>query len=113
MVGPQAADTVWAAILGMRMPTPGNPKKDREIFLKAFHPAYKLNNIDRTLPAILQQARHIALTNGLKHVYLGNVHDREGGITACGTCGEPLIQRDWHRILHYRLDADGACPHCR
>ena len=73
----------------MRMPASGNPKKDREIVLKAFHPAYKLKDIGRTPPAILQQARHIALANGLKHVYLGNVHDREGGITAC------------------------ACPHCR
>jgi pyruvate formate lyase activating enzyme len=79
----------------------------------AFHPAYKLNDTGRTPPSTLQQARRIALANGLKHVYLGNVHDREGGITACATCGEPLIERDWHRILHYRLDGDGACPHCR
>jgi pyruvate formate lyase activating enzyme len=79
----------------------------------AFHPAYKLNDTGRTPPSTLQQARRIALANGLQHVYLGNVHDREGGITACATCGEPLIERDWHRILNYRLDADGACPHCR
>ena len=24
----------------------------------------------------------------------------------------PLIERDWHAVLHYALDADGGCPHC-
>ena len=78
----------------------------------AFHPAWKLNDIGRTPPATLQRARQIGLANGLKHVYTGNVHDREGGTTTCAQCGAVLIERDWHTILSYTLDAQGTCPTC-
>lgn len=25
---------------------------------------------------------------------------------------QPLIERDWHRIVNYRLTPTGACPQC-
>ncbi len=78
----------------------------------AFHPDYKLNALPPTPPATLTRARRIALDAGLKHVYTGNVHDVAGGTTHCASCGMALIERDWHRILAYRLDAQGACPGC-
>jgi pyruvate formate lyase activating enzyme len=78
----------------------------------AFHPDYKMTDIARTPAATLQRARRIALGNGLRHVYTGNVHDVDGGTTRCTGCGEPLIERDWHRILRYELTPQGACPHC-
>lgn len=78
----------------------------------AFHPAYKLNDVERTSADILQRARRIALGNGLHHVYTGNVHDVEGGTTNCAGCGRVLIERDWHQILRYELDARGRCPDC-
>jgi pyruvate formate lyase activating enzyme len=78
----------------------------------AFHPDYKMTDVPATPLATLQRARHIALANGLKHVYTGNVHDREGGSTFCPGCGELLIERDWHAIRRYELDAAGQCPHC-
>jgi pyruvate formate lyase activating enzyme len=40
------------------------------------------------------------------------VHDTEGGTTLCHGCRAPLIERDWHAVLHYALDETGACPHC-
>ena len=78
----------------------------------AFHPDYKLTEVPATPLATLQRARRIALANGLAHVYTGNVHDREGGATACTGCGELLIERDWHAVTRYELDVQGACPHC-
>jgi pyruvate formate lyase activating enzyme len=45
-------------------------------------------------------------------VYTGNVHDSAGGTTRCSGCGDALIVRDWHAVLHYALDADSACPRC-
>ena len=78
----------------------------------AFHPDYKMTDVPATPLATLQRARGIALANGLQHVYTGNVHDREGGTTFCGGCGEALIERDWHAVGRYELDAGGACPHC-
>jgi pyruvate formate lyase activating enzyme len=52
------------------------------------------------------------MDEGLRYVYTGNVHDREGGTTFCPGCGEALIERDWHRIESYRLTAEGRCPGC-
>ncbi len=78
----------------------------------AFHPDYKMTDVPGTPPATLQRARAIALGNGLRHVYTGNVHDTAGGTTSCPGCAAPLIVRDWHAILRYEINDSGACPHC-
>lgn len=78
----------------------------------AFHPDYKMSDIPPTPKATLTRAREIALANGLQYVYTGNVHDAEGGTTHCPGCRAALIERDWHAVRHYGLDAAGACPHC-
>jgi pyruvate formate lyase activating enzyme len=78
----------------------------------AFHPDFKMTDLPPTPPATLSRARRIAIDAGLRYVYTGNVHDREGGTTFCPTCAAPLIVRDWHRIEAYRVTADGKCPAC-
>ncbi len=85
---------------------------DVPLHFTAFHPDYKLTHIERTPAATLQRARRIALANGLQHVYTGNIHDAEGGSTLCTGCGQALIVRDWHALLHYSVGEDGRCPHC-
>jgi pyruvate formate lyase activating enzyme len=78
----------------------------------AFHPDYKMSDIAPTPKATLTRSREIALANGLHHVYTGNVHDAEGGTTFCPGCRAALIERDWHAVRRYELDAAGACPQC-
>jgi pyruvate formate lyase activating enzyme len=78
----------------------------------AFHPDYKMLEFSPTPHSALTRARRIALGHGLKHVYVGNVRDREGSTTRCARCGAALIERDGYDILAYRLDARGNCPHC-
>jgi pyruvate formate lyase activating enzyme len=78
----------------------------------AFHPDYKLDGLPATPPATLARARQIAIGEGLKYVYTGNVHDTQGGTTFCPGCNDALIVRDWHRILVYRLTPDGHCTAC-
>ena len=85
---------------------------DVPLHFTAFHPDFKMLEAQPTPPATLRRARQIALAQGLHYVYMGNVHDAEGGTTFCPGCGEPLIERDWHRIRHYRLTAEGRCPQC-
>lgn len=85
---------------------------DVPLHFTAFHPDWKLADIEATPLATVRRARQIALDAGLHYVYTGNVHDLEGGASFCQNCGELLIQRDWHRILSYRLDAQGNCLHC-
>jgi pyruvate formate lyase activating enzyme len=60
----------------------------------------------------VRRARAISLAEGLHHVYTGNVHNTQGGTTYCPQCDKPLIERDWHRLLRYDLDAAGCCAHC-
>ena len=78
----------------------------------AFHPDYRMTDVPATPPSTLHRARTIALRNGLRFVYTGNVHDLEGGSTRCPGCGEPVIVRNWHEVLEYELDDDGGCRHC-
>jgi pyruvate formate lyase activating enzyme len=78
----------------------------------AFHPDYRMRDKDPTSARSLQRARRIARAAGMRHVYLGNVHDAEGGATHCHACGEWLIGRDWHEITAWRLTPAGACPAC-
>jgi pyruvate formate lyase activating enzyme len=85
---------------------------DVPLHFTAFHPDWKMTDIPATPAATLTRARRIGQAHGLHYVYTGNVHDSEGGTTACPHCARPVIVRDWHRILDYRLAEDGACGHC-
>jgi pyruvate formate lyase activating enzyme len=85
---------------------------DVPLHFTAFHPDYRMTDVPPTPASTLRRAREIGRANGLRHVYTGNVHDLDGGSTFCHGCGEALIQRDWHAIRHYALDAAGACPQC-
>jgi pyruvate formate lyase activating enzyme len=85
---------------------------DVPLHFTAFHPDFKMDTLPATPAATLTLARRIAQDEGIRFVYTGNVHDREGGTTSCGGCEGPLIRRDWHRILEYRLTPEGCCPDC-
>jgi len=85
---------------------------DVPLHFSAFHPDFKMMDVPRTPPATLTRAREIALKNGVRYAYTGNVHDREGDTTFCHGCGEKLIERDWYDLKAYRLRDDGRCPVC-
>ena len=78
----------------------------------AFHPDWKMLDKPHTPPATLTRARDIGVRNGLRYVYTGNVHDREGGSTWCHGCGTLLIERDWYELGAWRLDEQGKCRQC-
>src|SRR5690606_19825030 len=78
----------------------------------AFHPDWKMLDKTRTPAATLTRARTIALRNGLKFVYTGNVHDPTGSSTYCPGCAARVIERDWYEIGDWRLDDRGCCSNC-
>ncbi len=84
---------------------------DVPLHFSAFHPDWKMLDTPATPAATLTRARRIALANGLRYVYTGNVHDPDGDTTFCPGCGASLIERDWYEILEYRLD-HGRCEKC-
>jgi pyruvate formate lyase activating enzyme len=79
----------------------------------AFHPDWKMTDKPKTTLASVQRARSIALNNGLRYVYTGNVHDVVGSSTYCHHCGEVLIGRDWYELSNWSLVMDGARAACR
>jgi len=97
------AETTWiASELGPDVP----------LHFTAFHPDYKMLDVPRTPGATLTRARRIALANGLRYVYTGNVHDRDGGTTFCPGCAQAVVVRDWYELLTYALDGQGCCTAC-
>jgi pyruvate formate lyase activating enzyme len=81
------------------------------IHFTAFHPDFKMIDKERTPSSTLQTARNIALREGIKYCYTGNVIDVEGQTTYCPSCKSVLIKRDWHSVLDNQL-AGNNCPHC-
>ena len=85
---------------------------DVPLHFSAFHPDHRMQSTPRTPHQTLSRARSIALDEGLNHVYVGNVHDRNRQSTYCTGCGSRVIERDWHLISAYRLDPAGRCLAC-
>ena len=78
----------------------------------AFHPDFKMTDRPRTPPETLTRARRIALENGVRFAYTGNVHDSDGSSTYCPGCGTVVVERDWYTIGEYRLTDEGDCRSC-
>jgi pyruvate formate lyase activating enzyme len=85
---------------------------DVPLHFTAFHPDFKMLDVPPTPPATLRRARQLALANGLRYVYVGNVHDPAGDSTYCHACGTRVVERDWYELGGYRLTDDGRCRSC-
>ena len=86
--------------------------RDVPMHFTAFHPDWKMRDLPPTPAATLTRAREIALRNGVRYAYTGNVHDSKGGSTWCHACGALLVERDWYELGVWGLDADGKCASC-
>ena len=85
---------------------------DVPLHFTAFHPDYRMVNEPRTPSSTLENAREIALREGLNFVYTGNVHDKSGSSTYCKNCDKILIGRDWYVLSDWNLDNKGNCNFC-
>jgi pyruvate formate lyase activating enzyme len=85
---------------------------DVPLHFTAFHPDWKMTDRSPTPPATLSRARAIAMRNGVRYAYTGNVHDAQGGSTWCHGCGARLIGRDWYVLADWTLDESGHCMQC-
>ncbi|QSA98315.1 AmmeMemoRadiSam system radical SAM enzyme [Methylococcus sp. EFPC2] len=85
---------------------------DVPLHFSAFHPDWKMLDTPHTPVSTLVNARRIAIKNGLRYVYVGNVHYKEGDSTYCHHCGELLIGRDWYELSEWNLTPNGCCQAC-
>ena len=85
---------------------------DVPMHFTAFHPDWKMLDIESTPISTLARARQIAIDNGVHYAYTGNVHDSKGSSTWCHSCGELLIERDWYQLGRWGLAENGCCGNC-
>jgi len=84
---------------------------DTPLHFSRFYPLYKLTKLPPTPVSVLEKARAIALSVGLRYVYIGNVPGHEGWNTFCPECGRMLIQRTGYMIREIHLN-HGRCAFC-
>jgi pyruvate formate lyase activating enzyme len=85
---------------------------DVPMHFSAFHPDWKMRDKPHTPLTSLLLARNIALKNGVRYAYVGNVHDKSASSTYCHNCGSLLIGRDWYDLDEWNLDKSGCCNFC-
>ena len=78
----------------------------------AFHPDWKMRGKAPTSASTLTRARHIAMQNGVRYAYTGNVHDEVGGSTTCHGCGRKVVGRDGYVVTDWQLTEAGHCRFC-
>ena len=78
----------------------------------AFHPDWKMQDKPATPLSSLLQARQIAIKNGVRYAYIGNVHDKSADSTYCHSCKQLLIGRDWYELSEWNLDESDNCRFC-
>jgi pyruvate formate lyase activating enzyme len=90
----------------------GHLGPDVPMHFTAFHPDWQMQDHAATPPQTLKRARDIAMKNGVRYAYTGNVHDEAGGSTYCHQCANKVIGRDWYVITAWDLSDDGKCRRC-
>jgi len=88
-----------------------NLGSDTPLHFSRFFPRYQMQNLPPTSPQTLDTARSIALDEGLKYVYIGNIASNEGQNTYCPGCSKLLIERSGFTIQQNHI-RNGKCPNC-
>ena len=81
------------------------------LHLLRFFPHYKLTRLPPTPIKTLEEFRNLALKEGIRYVYLGNVPGHEGCNTVCHNCGKILIQRRGYLLRQVNI-VKGRCKFC-
>ncbi|MCX6256585.1 MAG: AmmeMemoRadiSam system radical SAM enzyme [Bacteroidia bacterium] len=76
-----------------------------------FYPAYKSTRTGVTPAETLEQARDIALSEGIEYIYIGNVAGHKAQNTYCPGCGKLIIEREGYSISLKHFNS-GRCSFC-
>ena len=82
---------------------------DVPLHFSRFSPQYKMLNVPSTPPETVIRARAIAIEEGLKYVYTGNIAYAPGETTFCPASGAKAIIRQGMSTVYNGLD-HGTCP---
>lgn len=85
---------------------------DTPIHFTAYRPAFRHVSSRATPSSTLLLAREIAMAEGMRYVYTGNVRDVAGQSTYCFGCGSVLIERVGYEVSVRGIDSQGRCRGC-
>ncbi|MCL5037344.1 MAG: AmmeMemoRadiSam system radical SAM enzyme [Chloroflexi bacterium] len=116
----------WLEIVNLVIPSKNDSEKDIKkmagfikknlgagvpLHFTRFYPQYKVRNLPPTPASTLIRCREIALAEGLKFVYLGNLPGQSGENTYCPKCGKLLIKRYGMALVQNNV-LQGKCRFC-
>ena len=78
-----------------------------------FYPRYKMIGNRSTDPDLLLKAREMALSAGMKYVYIGNTNLEGVSNTYCPDCKSKLIERNGYKISQVEVIAENNQSFCR
>jgi len=118
-------EKIWFEIVVLLIPTLNDGKEEIDAMTKwiakelgpdvplhfsRYYPTFMLKNIPPTPPDTLLRARKIAMNNGIKFVYVGNIlSDAES--TYCPSCGKLLIER-MQFVAEIKGLKNNKCKYC-
>ena len=89
-----------------------NLGRETPLHFSRFFPQFQMKNLPPTPAATLDRAKQIAQSEGLHHVYIGNLTRSGADDTYCPACGKRLVQRSGYHVLENRIQS-GRCPDCQ
>ena len=85
---------------------------DIPISFLRFHPDYKLMNVPSTPVRTLEEHRNLALSEGARFSYIGNVPGHKYENTYCPGCGSEALTRDGYMSTVRGINKSGKCLKC-
>jgi len=84
---------------------------DVPLHFSRFRPDYQMLHLPPTPPATLERARSIAMSRGLRYVYVGNLPGHPGNNTFCPSCNKEVIRRRLFFVEDMNVK-EGKCGYC-
>ena len=84
---------------------------DHPLHFLRFFPLYKLDRLAPTPLSTLETFRGLAMAEGIRYVYIGNIPNHEGANTWCHNCRKLLVERRGYAIPVFDI-AGGNCRYC-
>ena len=85
---------------------------DYPLHFLRFFPKYKLDRLPSTPLSTLVRFRELAMAEGIRYAYVGNVSFPEGNNTYCHNCKKLLIERVGYFISAYNMNGN-RCKYCK
>ena len=85
---------------------------DYPLHFLRFFSKYKLDRLPPTPVSTLIRLRELAMTEGVRYVYVGNIPGHKGNNTYCHNCKRLLIKRQGFFIPTYNLE-NNRCKFCK